>query len=222
MILRSDSRVSGNLCIWIVCKPGDDAGKGKSRDFPREEEEEKEEEVKEEERVVLHTFLTQEENFLRRTLINLHLRTLQGKERRARWQMMLTQQICPLTPIQRWNPAFFPFVSPLPPRHRAAEWFNCRGQSKLEQDSELGFSLSEQALRSTSPLPLSNTNTQTQKYKYKELGFSLSKWAPRSTSPPKAFSPPLHCATSHCHSKRGKRGTECLLWSWRKSSYKDK
>ena len=92
-----------------MCKPGDDAGKGKSRDFPREEEEVKEEEekeeevkeVKEEERVVLHTFLTQEENFLRRTLINLHLRTLQGKERRRRWQMMLTQQICPLTPIQR-------------------------------------------------------------------------------------------------------------------------
>ena len=94
-----------------MCKPGDDAGKGKSRDFPHEEEvekeeeveeeEEKEEEVKEEERVVLHTFLTKEENFLRRTLINLHLRTLQGKERRARWQMMLTQQICPLTPIQR-------------------------------------------------------------------------------------------------------------------------
>ena len=92
-----------------MCKPGDDAGKGKSRDFPREEEEVKEEEekeeevkeVKEEERVVLHTFLTQEENFLRRTLINLHLRTLQGKERGTRWQMMLTQQICPLTPIQR-------------------------------------------------------------------------------------------------------------------------
>ena len=49
VILRSDSRVSGNLCIWIVCKPGDDAGKGKSRDFPHEEEVEKEEEVEEEE-----------------------------------------------------------------------------------------------------------------------------------------------------------------------------
>ena len=32
-----------------MCKPGDDAGKGKSRDFPREEEEVKEEEEKEEE-----------------------------------------------------------------------------------------------------------------------------------------------------------------------------
>ena len=32
-----------------MCKPGDDAGKGKSRDFPHEEEVEKEEEVEEEE-----------------------------------------------------------------------------------------------------------------------------------------------------------------------------
>ena len=41
-MLGSDSTVSGNLCICIVCKPGDDAGEGKSRDFPQEEEVEEE------------------------------------------------------------------------------------------------------------------------------------------------------------------------------------
>ena len=53
LILGSDSTVSGNLCICIVCKTGDDAGEGKSRDFPQEEEgeEEEEEEVEEEKEV---------------------------------------------------------------------------------------------------------------------------------------------------------------------------
>ena len=41
-MLGSDSTVSGNLCICIVCKPGDDVGEGKSRDFPQEEEVEEE------------------------------------------------------------------------------------------------------------------------------------------------------------------------------------
>ena len=49
LILGSDSTVSGNLCICIVCKPGDDASEGKSRDFPQEEEVEEVGEMGEEE-----------------------------------------------------------------------------------------------------------------------------------------------------------------------------
>ena len=112
-MLGLDSTVSGNLCICIVCKPGDDASEGKSRDFPQEEEvEEVGETEEEEEGVVLHSFLTPEENFLLQTLIDLNLRTLpklesvtregvnlsfasQSKSLVKGEQMMLTTQICP-------------------------------------------------------------------------------------------------------------------------------
>ena len=50
LVQDSDFTVSGNLCIWNVCKPGDDAGEGKSRDFPQKKEEEKEEEEEVEEK----------------------------------------------------------------------------------------------------------------------------------------------------------------------------
>ena len=77
-MLGSDSTVSGNLCICIVCKPGDDAGEGKSRDFPQEEE--VEEEGEEEEEVVEEELGETEEEGRRTSLISYPGRELSSTD----------------------------------------------------------------------------------------------------------------------------------------------
>ena len=111
-MLGSDSTVSGNLCICIVCKPSDDAGEGKSRDFPQEEElEEEEEEVVKEEEVVEEELGETEEERSRTSLISYPGRELSSTDldrspfaycaqirkrdnRRGKFVLCVSKQIC--------------------------------------------------------------------------------------------------------------------------------